>query len=212
MSIKSIIKQGVASDLELALSENPELANTPIRWGKSLSNTTDPLHYLSDCVFNNTLTCGNATELAKILLRHGALINGSDNAETPLIGAVSLSAEPVAKLLLNEGADIHATSVHGSTALHWASYVGMPKIANELINLGADIECKCTSFQSTPLFWGTHSIRYNDQSNDADIIATIKVLIEHGANLQTENFQNYSVQQLAQDTGNKELINTIRTP
>lgn len=147
--------------------------------------------------------------MAKILIQHGASINGSPDTETPLIGAASLGVAEVATVLIEAGADIHATALFGATALHWASYMGLDGTVCKLIAKGGEIERKCTEFKSTPLFWAVHGIHFGSTHDHSGKIAVVKILIEHGADKNTANFQNYSVQQLARDTGNTELINAI---
>ncbi len=210
MKLKPAIEQGRPDELEKRLQDNPALANTKVRWGGVLNRIeTDPLHYISDCVFNGLLTNGTEVALANTLINYGAQINGSEGAETPLIGAASLSVASVAKYLINNGADVHATSIHGATALHWVCYVGLPDVASLLLQEGAKIESRCIDFQSTPLFWCVHAIRYGGKTDHSSIVTTARVLVEHGADVKTANFQNYPVQQLALDTGNKALIKLL---
>ncbi len=206
VDIKEIIAQGMPNELELALQNNPALANEKIHLDK---HSSDPLHLISDCIFNGILHNGSEAELTKILLHHGAALNGSEDSETPLIGAVSLGAESVAEVLLDAGADIYPTSVHGSTALHWAAYMGLPNIVERLLALGADTETRCSSFTSTPLFWAVHAIRYGASPDIDAISAAIKVLIDHGADTTTENFEGYAVKKLALDTGNQKIIELL---
>lgn len=90
-SLKDAIECGDAAAVKEILSGNPELANTRIQWVLNQENESDPLHYVSDCVFNKVLTNGSEGEIARLLLQHGADKDGSDGAESPLIGAASLS-------------------------------------------------------------------------------------------------------------------------
>ena len=139
MELKEIIEQGLVEELKGLLSTSSEYSNRKIKWGEGQEIDTDPLHYVSDCVFNGILTNGNEADIASILIEFGAKIEGSEDAESPLIGAVSLSADGVAKVLIDAGADIDATSVHGANSLHWAAYVGSPSIVSALLNKGAKI-------------------------------------------------------------------------
>ena len=209
MSIKEAIEKGSVEELGALLADNPQLANTRIEWEYNQPNTSDPLHFVSDCVFHGSLKPADAVELSKVLLQHGAEINGSVNAETPLIGAVSLSVASVAHMLINAKADIHATSVHGATALHWAAYVGLPDITKLLIERGAKLEQKCTSFAATPLFWSAHAVRYGAATEHSGIVAAARILVNCGAKTDTTNHQGYKLLQLAIDTGNQELIDLI---
>ena len=208
-TIKSAIESGDTNELDRLLTQDPGLANTKIEWQSNAQEISDPLHYISDCIFYKLLTNGTEAELAEILIKHGAMINGSEGSETPLIGAASLGAPGVAKVLLDAGADIHATSVHGSTALHWSCYLGLSDIVEELVKRGADVEKSCTSFESTPLFWAIHSIRNDHDKDHTGRIAAAKILIENGADKSCENNEGYSVLQMAKDTGNPTIIKLL---
>ena len=208
-SIKTAIESGDLAELDRLLTLNPNLANKKIQWESNTEVKSDPLHYISDCIFYKLLTNDTEAQLAKTLIKYGALINGSEDSETPLIGAASLGAASVAKVLIDAGADIHATSVHGSTALHWSCYMGLSEIAEALIHHGAEIEKRCSSFESTPLFWAVHSIHTDKDKDPAGRLASAKVLIENGANKRTENHEGYSVFQLAKASGNLEIIKLL---
>ena len=181
MELKEIIERGLVSELESFLSEKPEYSNRKIKWVKNQENETDPLHYISDCVFNGVLTNGNESTLAKILIDHGAKVEGSDGVESPLIGAVALSVESVAKTLIEAGANIEATAVHGANSLHWASYVGLPDIVSIILNMGSDIEKKCSEFQATPLFWAVQGFCKSNDIDKSSIVRSAEILVAAGA-------------------------------
>ena len=211
-SVKSAIEKGDNTELDRLLTLNPALANTKIQWDSNTEVKSDPLHYISDCIFYSVLTNGTEAKLARTLIKHGAKINGNEDSETPLIGAASLGAASVAKVLIDAGADIHATSVHGSTVLHWSCCVGLPDITEELIQQGAEIEKRCSGFESTPLFWALHAIGNDADQDHTGKIAAIKILIANGADKKTENNEGYSAIQLAKDTGNPVIVELLQTP
>lgn len=210
MPVKQCIDAGDPSKLEALLLHNPELANTKVIWGPEKRNKTDPLHYVSDSVAQGLLSNGAEATIAETLITHGALINGEQHAETPLIGATSLAAAAVAEVLIDHGADIHATSVHGATALHWSCYCGLPAIAQKLLNAGAHLDQKCTQFHATPLFWAVHAVHYGSDQDHSKMVRAVEVLLDAGAEKETVNFEDYSALQLAKDTGNKDLITLLQ--
>ncbi len=209
MELKEIIERGFVSELECFLLEKPEYSNRKIKWGGDQEIDTDPLHYISDCVFNGVLTNGNESILAKTLIEYGAKIEGSDGAESPLIGAVSLSVESVAKTLIEAGADIEATAVHGANSLHWASYVGLPEIVNILLKMDSDIEKKCSEFQATPLFWAVQGFCNSNEIDKSSIVRSAEILVAAGARASAENFEGCSVLARARQSGDDELIQVI---
>ena len=148
-----LIEAGDLQGLKGSLASDPGLANRSVAWFLNQKNESDPLHYVCDCVFNDWLDDARASEIAALFLEHGALIEGTEGKESPLIAATSLGTETVAKLLIDSGANIEATAVFGARPLHWAASVGLPSIVELLIQRGAELEAKCTEFGATPLYW-----------------------------------------------------------
>jgi ankyrin repeat protein len=80
--------------------------------------------------------------------------NGND-----LLGmATATCDERLVELLLASGADPAAANVHGWTALHQAAYVGLPPLAQMLLDAGAPVDVSARGEGGTPLvvalFWG----------------------------------------------------------
>jgi uncharacterized protein len=190
---KKALESGDIDGLRLTLQQHADYADRKIIWGEQQKNQSDPLHYISDCVFSGRVKDNTAAAMAKVLLDHGASINGTDGAETPLIGSASLSAPLVSKVLINAGADIHAVSIFGANALHWAAYVGTPDVVRELIGAGANIETTCVEFTATPLFWAVQGYSKYGTTPKIDQVDCAARLIEAGANLHTQNIEGVSV-------------------
>ncbi len=209
MDFKKIIEQGLVDELQILLEAQPDLVNRKILWGDDQQIKTDPLHYVSDSYFNGLLQNDQAGAVAKMLLDFGAEIEGSEGAESPLVGAVSLSASKVAEVLIEAGADVHAISIHGANSLHWAAYVGLPEVAQILLEKGLDIELKCVDFQATPLFWAVQGFSRCHQSDRSDIIDAAAVLVSAGANVNAENYAGRSILSFARELGDEILIQVI---
>jgi ankyrin repeat protein len=64
-------------------------------------------------------------EAAKVLLRHGAMINARYASLTPLHSCAAINDTKLAALLLEYGADINAQDDNKSTPLHLAVRHGM---------------------------------------------------------------------------------------
>ncbi len=73
------------------LASKPELASALISWGSVLCPcSNEPLHYLSDRIFNQLWDHGKQAELAAVLIQAGTPVNGLlASGETPLHGAAS---------------------------------------------------------------------------------------------------------------------------
>ncbi len=94
--------------------------------------------------------------------------NGND-----LLGmATATRDERLVRVLLDAGADPSAANVHGWTALHQAAYVGLPLLAQMLLDAGAPVAVAARGNGGTPLvialFWG--------HARTADLLAERGVL------------------------------------
>ncbi|MHB2026549.1 MAG: ankyrin repeat domain-containing protein [Elusimicrobiota bacterium] len=79
------------------------------------------------------------TDIAKVLLDHGAMVNAQDDDKaTPLHWAVLGNHLAVAKLLVSHGADVGAKDLFGDTPLHMAADIGSLDMVNLLIASGAN--------------------------------------------------------------------------
>lgn len=200
-----LIESGHVQELRRALASDSHLANKTITWFLNQENKTDPLHYVCDCVFNGWLSEELAAEIAALLLAHGALVNGSGNRESPLVGAISLGVESIVALLIEAGANIEATSVFGARSLHWAASIGLPKTTAKLIERGAEIEATCTAFGATPLYWAAHAMGPHGPSRKKDPVAAAKLLLEAGADVHAKNKEGMSVLECSRSAESREL-------
>ncbi|HEY0801222.1 MAG TPA: GNAT family N-acetyltransferase [Steroidobacteraceae bacterium] len=194
---RRLIERGDPKGLRSALDSDSGLANRTIHWFLNQENESDPLHYVSDCVGHGWLTNGKDGELAELLIEHGAAINGTEGRESPLIASASLGAGSVSKVLIEAGAELEATSIFGSRALHWAAWVGMPSTVELLIAHGAEIEARCSEFGATPLFWAVHGYGPNGPKEKMDQIGAARMLIKAGARMQTTNKHGVSALELS---------------
>ena len=94
----------------------PHLANEPITADDNNPATAYPLHRICDGVFARKYPDLDGAAMARVFLKHGALVNGKEikeKADTPLIAAASLRADEVALLLIESGAAINHKGTHG---------------------------------------------------------------------------------------------------
>lgn len=168
MDVKAAIRAGDAETLGRLLSEDAGRADTLIYWGKNDCILTHPLHYVSDMLFEGTLSRGKELALIDELIQAGADLDfqrsGEDGkkSDTPLIGAASLGAEDVGLRLLAAGARPELRGMFGETALHWASMLGEDRLALALIE-GSDVNLEDEEHHSSPLGWAIHGC-YNTQA------------------------------------------------
>ena len=67
--LRQLIERGDVKGVQRALAENRALANQTIHWVVNQANESDPLHYVSDCVYHGWLTNGKEGEIASVCWR-----------------------------------------------------------------------------------------------------------------------------------------------
>jgi len=193
------------------LAEQPHLANEGIPYDEKNPTKAHPLHRVCDAVCEKKYTDDDAVALANIFLEFGADVNGGvfiEKKDTPLIAASSLTADNVALLYIDRGANIHHPGCHGGTALHWAAWCGRDVVTRRLIEEHADINKLCIDFRSTPLFWAIHGYKFGEGQNRHHQIECARMLLEAGADRSIPNFEGYKPIELLDET-DKELIELL---
>jgi len=209
-TFQNLIEKGDLEGLKLALDKDPSLTNKTIHWHLNQDNQSDPLHYISDCVFYGKITNGMDGKITELLLKHGAAINGSEGRESPLIAAVSLGAHKTAAVLIKAGADLESTAVFGARALHWAAWMGMFETVELLLTAGAEIEHKCSEYSATPLFWAVHGNSPHGPKVKNQQVKCAELLIQAGAQVNTVNKQGLSAIDLAKSCKDQGMYNLLK--
>lgn len=118
--------------------------------------------------------------LARVLLDAGAPVEGDAmDAETPLMTAASYGDAQVARVLLEAGADLHATAsvtaggVPGGTALRHAAVFGMTDVAEVLLAAGATDLVQAAAV-------GDLAGVLTPETSQQDRIAALRVAAAHG--------------------------------
>jgi ankyrin repeat protein len=208
--LRLLIEKGDLEGLSRALQLEPTLANEAIHWTLNQANTSDPLHFVSDCVGHGWLADAKASDLAKELLAHGASIDGSAGRETPLIAAASLGAGEVARVLIEAGAALERTSVFGARALHWAAWTGEAATVGRLVTHGASLEARCSEFGATPLFWAIHGFGPAGPKPTTEQVEAARLLIRAGARIDTANKHGLSALELAGQCEGRAMLELVQ--
>lgn len=117
-------------------------------------------------------------DIVRSLLSHKAAVNsaydrGMGKGTTPLIIAAVNGDSQIASILLDAGADIHASdSMLGMQAIHWAASEGSTAIVEMLLRKGSNVDSRKWSGQ-TPLM----------EAALAGHTDVVKLLISQGANV-----------------------------
>lgn len=149
----------------------PRLPESP-RWGRRPRSTqqrnadTSPL---LDAVERNMLKASQ-----RLVFGDKAVVDARTGlfGETPLHAAALRDQKhaPLASMLLERGADVHAEDRNAATPLHFAAAAGHREVARRLVARGADV-CKEDRWSVTPL----HKAAGNGQ------VALVEMLLANGA-------------------------------
>ncbi len=136
-------------------------------------------------------------EQVRALIDAGADLDAQgDNGETPLNTAILEGHVLVASLLIDRGADIQARNKGGFTPLHAAAYVNAVEIAEQLLSSGADINDQMNKAGGTAL----------SVASEEGHAGVVKVLIDHGADLEAAERNGYTPLTRALWRGHKEVM------
>ncbi|UCG93256.1 MAG: ankyrin repeat domain-containing protein [candidate division WOR-3 bacterium] len=114
---------------------------------------------------------------------------------TPLHMAASNGQIDICKVLIEKGADVHATDYSQRTALHFVAYHGHPEMIKLFIDKGIDANAQDNNGY-TPILWAIFGKKTN----------TINELVQHGADLNPPIRLGRSVLHLAAASSNAEII------
>lgn len=184
--VKRLIEHKDFDGLNQLLTHKPNLANEGITipFDFFCKVKAHPLHRICDGIIPGKITDNEALKFAKVFLDNGADIDGDKNKGegTPLLAAASLHAEQTGIFYIENGADIHFTYQNdGASALHWASFCGLDRLVEKLIESNAIVDAPDNTYNSTPLGWAIHSLYTNDIKNRNNQMDCIEILLKNGA-------------------------------
>jgi ankyrin repeat protein len=106
----------------------------------------------------------------------------SDDDRAAIVGAAEAGDTAAVAVMLDLGFDTESRGHDGATPLHVAAYTGGADTVRLLLDRGADIEARDTTWNSTPLDWASVGSGERPRTNPAaDWIATVRILLERGA-------------------------------
>ena len=130
----------------------------------------------------------------------GACVNGNANAARALIGEhpglmASLDRDdrnafvaPVAdgrissvELMLSLGWSLTEESVWGGTPLHWAAWHGRDAVVRLLLEKGAPVNVRDSTYGSSPIAWASHGSVNSRPGHDDEYLAVIDRLLDAGS-------------------------------
>jgi ankyrin repeat protein len=162
-----------------------------------------------------------STSMVRRLLLAGAdpnvtLLRG----ETPLMVAARSGHPAVVEQLIAKGADVNARAARAQTALMWAAAQKHPNVVKVLIDHGADIHARSAAWNEV-MAVEPHGVRENNRAiphggdtalmfaaREGDL-ASAKLLIAAGANVNDTDAWGVSAMVLAAHAGHGELVDLL---
>jgi len=165
------------------LEKQPLSVNDPIKWGPGGKNISHPLHFLCDCVFEKYLSEDLALQIAKILLKKGANIDGLKiiGKDSPLIAACSLYTDQLGAYYLECKPDLYHHGIVHATCLHWAAWTGSNKMVKALLDKRMALEDASNEYKSTPLGWAINGAQNQNLRNKRNQLECVRLLLAAGA-------------------------------
>lgn len=161
-------------------------------------NSTENISKRNSRIMTNRLhhaITKNNFEEVKRCIKNGAVIDLTGNINAVILAA-QFGRKKILEYLLNLGADVDCSDLMGATPLMWASYSDSTKVANMLLEYGADINLPDTETGATPLIWWVVN-----SSGEIDKVAN---LVEQGADIfyrdgNNKNCLDYAVENCCVD-------------
>jgi uncharacterized protein len=148
--------------------------------------------------FMFAIMSGNIGKIRNSLLKDTSIVSLKDKMQrTLLMEAIIFGKEDIAKLLIENGADVNARETKGWTPLHFAVQSYLPDTVKLLIEKGTDVNAT-DFFSNTPL--------HKALSSSAGRGEIINLLLKAGANKNITNKSGISPYQDAKTTTNYDYL------
>lgn len=138
---------------------------------------------------------GDLTKVKELVIKNTQLLNSkNEDGFTPLHEALENNKNDISVFLINAGSDVNSKTRNNDTPLHIAANWRVKDICALLISKGAQVNVN-NNANYTPL---TNVIQnYQTMANASGKLETIKVLVEHGADVNAKGMWNMLPIQIA---------------
>lgn len=145
--------------------------------------------------------CAVADERAAraIVGEHPAILRSLTAEERQLLGlAMNDDNDRAVALMLSLGWPLDSEGEWGGTPLHWAAWNGRVALVRQLIETGAPINMRDSSYGSSPIAWAAHGSINAAHDRPDDYVAIVHMLLDAGATrAESYNKWNESPENLA---------------
>ena len=151
------------------------------------------------------VSSGDMEDLAIIIRDRPDLVNLSMFGGPPLHVAARSNQPLVIDFLLKHDADRYARGgadgLERCTALHWACLWGSKEVVEVMLQHGFDVENRENILGTTPLYWAAFGSWEAPRPSDArDYEGLVRMLIDHGASVDTYDSRGRSAASVASDS------------
>ena len=140
---------------------------------------------------------GDTKLIRKSIKKDKSIVTIRDKAQrTLLMEAAIFKKEDIARLLIENGADVNAQEIKGWSPLHFATQSNLPGLVKLLIEKGANLNSQ-DAWGNVPLLRALHSC---DSETE-----TVSILLQAGADKDKKNNYGVSPYELAMQVTNHDL-------
>jgi ankyrin repeat protein len=137
---------------------------------------SDTDRFLAAC-----LTTDDAEAGALLATRADLMRTLSADEKQVLMGAVHRDDPDAIALMISLSWSLTEEGQWGGTPLHWASWFGRGNAVRALLEHGAPVNARDSTYGSSPIAWAAHGSTNSRPGNDADYIAIVQLLLDAGA-------------------------------
>ncbi|MGV3708042.1 MAG: ankyrin repeat domain-containing protein, partial [Gemmatimonas sp.] len=125
---------------------------------------------------------GDESTARALVAQHPTLLSEltAEDRQT-LALAVEEGRESSVRLMVQLGWDLSAEGAWGGTPLHHAAWHGKPAMTQLLIELGAPVNFRDSTYGSSPIAWASHGSTNGRPGHDDDYVAVTDLLLRAGA-------------------------------
>ena len=134
---------------------------------------------------------GDAATARELVAAHPGLVASlTPHDRNVMVSAVADGRLSSVQLMLSLGWSLTEESTWGGTPLHWAAWHGRDAMVQMLLEKGAPVNVRDSTYGSSPIAWASHGSVNSRPGHDADYLAIIDRLLDAGST-RAESFNRF---------------------